>query len=141
MRINVICPGGFKTAIHDKTVRRDLDEIKIPVEFPEGTIPLTHVEQGEPEQVARLVVFFASEAADHVTGTEMWIDGAESLLKGAARAAVGDGSSGFMGRLESRVQHPRRKYRTPRIGSHALEPSTSRAQIEGLAGPGETLDS
>jgi len=32
--------------------------------------------------VARLVLFLASDASDHITGTEMWIDGGESLLKG-----------------------------------------------------------
>jgi NAD(P)-dependent dehydrogenase (short-subunit alcohol dehydrogenase family) len=30
--------------------------------------------------VARLVLFLASGASDHITGSEMWIDGAESLL-------------------------------------------------------------
>ncbi|MCY7278442.1 MAG: 3-oxoacyl-[acyl-carrier-protein] reductase, partial [Phormidesmis sp. CAN_BIN44] len=26
--------------------------------------------------------FLASDAASHITGTEVWIDGAESLIKG-----------------------------------------------------------
>jgi NAD(P)-dependent dehydrogenase (short-subunit alcohol dehydrogenase family) len=37
---------------------------------------------GTSEQVARLALFLASDAADHITGTEVWIDGAESLLMG-----------------------------------------------------------
>ncbi|MDB5350312.1 MAG: dehydrogenase, short-chain alcohol dehydrogenase like protein [Planctomycetota bacterium] len=82
VRVNVICPGAIKTPIHEKTDRRDLEEVQIPVEFPEGQIPLTHGAQGDPMQVARLVVFLASDAADHITGTEIWIDGGESLLKG-----------------------------------------------------------
>jgi NAD(P)-dependent dehydrogenase (short-subunit alcohol dehydrogenase family) len=51
------------------------------VEFPEGSQPLAEG-SGSAEQVARLVLFLASDASDHITGTEMWIDGAESLLRG-----------------------------------------------------------
>ncbi|MCG6156463.1 SDR family oxidoreductase [Rubinisphaera margarita] len=82
IRVNVICPGAFDTGIHAKTEKRDLDEIETPVEFPEGKIPLTHGEMGKPEQVGQLVVFLASKAAGHITGSPVWIDGAESLLQG-----------------------------------------------------------
>jgi len=34
------------------------------------------------EQVAELVLFLASDASSHISGTEVWIDGAESLLVG-----------------------------------------------------------
>ncbi|MBP6789270.1 MAG: SDR family oxidoreductase, partial [Candidatus Promineofilum sp.] len=37
---------------------------------------------GKAEQVADLVLFLASDAASHISGTEIWIDGAESLLQG-----------------------------------------------------------
>ena len=53
----------------------------MPVEFPEIHQPLTRG-PGSAEQVARLVLFLVSDAADHITGTELWIDGGESLLKG-----------------------------------------------------------
>lgn len=82
IRVNVICPGAFDTGIHEKTEKRDLDEIETPVEFPKGNIPLTDGEMGRPVQVARLAVFLASDAASHITGTPVWIDGAESLLEG-----------------------------------------------------------
>ncbi|MDB4951920.1 MAG: dehydrogenase, short-chain alcohol dehydrogenase like protein [Gemmatimonadetes bacterium] len=81
VRINVICPGAIETEIDDNTDRRDLEHVKIPMEFPEGDKPLERG-PGSSEQVARLVLFLASDDADHVTGTEMWIDGAESLLRG-----------------------------------------------------------
>lgn len=82
IRANVICPGAIETNIGNSTEQRDLEEIKIPVEFPEGKIPLTHGDPGKSDQVAQLVLFLASDAASHITGTEVWIDGAESLLKG-----------------------------------------------------------
>lgn len=81
VRVNVICPGAIETEIDENTERRDVEAVKIPVEYPEGTHPLEGG-PGTAEQVARLVLFLASDAADHISGTELWIDGAESLLKG-----------------------------------------------------------
>ena len=81
IRVNVICPGAIETSINDKTDQRDLEKIQEPVEFPEGKIPLTDGNPGKAEQVAQLVLFLASDAASHISGTEVWIDGAESLLK------------------------------------------------------------
>jgi NAD(P)-dependent dehydrogenase (short-subunit alcohol dehydrogenase family) len=79
IRVNVICPGAIDTAIEENTEKQDTEKIGIPVEFPVGWHPL----RGEPataEQVARVVLFLASDEADHVTGTELWIDGGESLV-------------------------------------------------------------
>lgn len=82
IRVNVICPGAIATNIGDSTQQRDLEQVREPVEFPEGKIPLTDGKPGTSEQVAQLVLFLASDASSHITGTEIWIDGAESLLKG-----------------------------------------------------------
>jgi NAD(P)-dependent dehydrogenase (short-subunit alcohol dehydrogenase family) len=81
IRVNVICPGAIDTNIHGTTESRNLDKIQEPVEFPEAKIPLTHGNLGTSEQVAQLVLFLASDASSHITGTEVWIDGGESLLK------------------------------------------------------------
>jgi NAD(P)-dependent dehydrogenase (short-subunit alcohol dehydrogenase family) len=81
IRVNVICPGAIETSIDENTQRRDLEDIQEPVEFPEGKIPLTDGKPGTSEQVAQLVLFLASDASSHITGTPIWIDGAESLLK------------------------------------------------------------
>jgi len=45
-------------------------------------VPLTRGKPGKPEQVARLACFLLSDDADHITGTEVFIDGGQSLLKG-----------------------------------------------------------
>ncbi len=82
IRVNVICPGAISTEIDDNTEQVDLDDIRVPVEFPEGQIPLTGGEPGTSEQVADLVYFLASDASSHISGTEIWIDGAQSLLQG-----------------------------------------------------------
>ena len=82
IRANVICPGAIATNIKDSSQQRNLESIKEPVEFPKGKIPLTDGEPGSAEQVAQLVAFLASGASSHITGTEVWIDGAESLSKG-----------------------------------------------------------
>jgi NAD(P)-dependent dehydrogenase (short-subunit alcohol dehydrogenase family) len=82
VRVNVICPGAIDTGIGEKTEQRNLDKVDNPVEFPHGRIPLTGGDPGKPEQVAQLVLFLASDLSDHITGTEIWIDGAESLLQG-----------------------------------------------------------
>lgn len=82
VRINVICPGAIDTEISDNTEQQGLDEIGMPVEFPKGKIPLTGEKSGTSEQVAELVHFLVSDASSHITGTEVWIDGAQSLLQG-----------------------------------------------------------
>jgi NAD(P)-dependent dehydrogenase (short-subunit alcohol dehydrogenase family) len=80
IRVNVICPGAIKTDIGENTRTTDaVKKITIPVKYPEGNQPLEH-EAGSPEQVADLVAFLASDESSHITGTEIYIDGAESLL-------------------------------------------------------------
>jgi NAD(P)-dependent dehydrogenase (short-subunit alcohol dehydrogenase family) len=82
VRVNVICPGAIETKIGENTEQRDLEEVKEPAEYPEGTIPLTRGRPGSPEQVAQLVLFLASDASSLISGTEIYIDGATSLLVG-----------------------------------------------------------
>ncbi|MGN8644832.1 SDR family oxidoreductase [Gracilibacillus sp. HCP3S3_G5_1] len=81
IRVNIICPGAIQTNIGKNTEKTpELKKIEIPVEYPEGDKPLEH-QPGKPEQVADLVAFLASDQSSHITGTEIFIDGAESLLK------------------------------------------------------------
>lgn len=82
IRINVICPGAIDTEIDENTDRHGLEHIRLPIEFPEGQIPLTGKTPGTSEQVAKLVAFLASEDSSHITGTEIYIDGGQSLVQG-----------------------------------------------------------
>ncbi len=82
VRVNVICPGAIDTEISENTTKKDVEKIKEPVKFPEGSIPLTGGKPGTSEQVADLVLFLASDDAKLITGTEVWIDGGKSLLQG-----------------------------------------------------------
>jgi NAD(P)-dependent dehydrogenase (short-subunit alcohol dehydrogenase family) len=82
IRVNVVCPGAIDTNIDESTEKRDLEKEKEPVEFPQGKIPLTDGKPGKSEQVAELVLFLSSDRASHITGTPVWIDGAESLIMG-----------------------------------------------------------
>ncbi|MCG3419445.1 SDR family oxidoreductase [Oceanobacillus jordanicus] len=82
IRVNIICPGAIETNIGKNTFpeKDNLKKIEIPIEFPEGGQPLEHG-AGKPEQVANLVQFLLSDQSSHITGTELFIDGAESLLR------------------------------------------------------------
>ena len=81
IRVNVICPGSIQTRIGDRTWRRKAEEAKMPAVFPEGTIPLTRSNKGAlPIEIAQTVAFLCSDAARHITGTPIYVDGAQSLL-------------------------------------------------------------
>jgi NAD(P)-dependent dehydrogenase (short-subunit alcohol dehydrogenase family) len=80
VRVNVICPGAIESEIDENTEKRNVDKEKEPVEYPEGSIPLTDGKPGKSEDVAELVLFLASDASKHISGTEVWIDGAQTLL-------------------------------------------------------------
>ncbi|MFC7322513.1 SDR family oxidoreductase [Halobacillus campisalis] len=81
IRVNVICPGAIETNIEKNTNPEEdkLEKIKIPVEHPKGDQPLQD-RPGKPEEVADLVVFLGSDASRHISGTELYVDGAASLL-------------------------------------------------------------
>jgi NAD(P)-dependent dehydrogenase (short-subunit alcohol dehydrogenase family) len=83
VRVNVICPGAIESEISDNTEKRNVEQVKIPVEYPQGgQIPLSDDKPGKAEDVGDLVLFLASNASKHISGTEIWIDGAQSLLQG-----------------------------------------------------------
>lgn len=78
VRINAICPGAIETNIGQSTEQRDTETVGLKVEYPEGNRPLN---DGKAAHVAQLALFLASDAAMHISGTEVFIDGAETLIQ------------------------------------------------------------
>jgi NAD(P)-dependent dehydrogenase (short-subunit alcohol dehydrogenase family) len=82
IRVNTVCPGAIETNINENTEQRHLERAREPVRFPAGRIPLTDGQPGSARQVAELIWFLCSDLSTHITGAEVFIDGAESLLQG-----------------------------------------------------------
>lgn len=80
VRVNVVCPGAIDTEIGDNTEQRHTERLGVRTEYPDGQIPLTGEEPGRASQVADAVAFLVSDAASHVTGTEVFVDGGQSLV-------------------------------------------------------------
>ncbi|MFH1006836.1 MAG: SDR family NAD(P)-dependent oxidoreductase [Candidatus Latescibacterota bacterium] len=81
IRVNVVCPGATATMVHENTQFRNVDRVTIPRSFPAGEIPLVK-ERARPEQVGEAILYLASDAADYVTGTELYVDAGLSLFVG-----------------------------------------------------------
>jgi len=82
VRVNIICPGWIESDIGRNTRTRSFEKVRKKINYLEGIVPLTGGKPGKAEQVAQLVLFLASDSSDHITGTEIWIDGGESLVEG-----------------------------------------------------------
>ena len=73
VRINAVCPGGVDTPMLVSETQEQGDDVEafledVASESPNGRI-------ATPEDIAGLVVFLASDAASHMTGTAIPIDG------------------------------------------------------------------
>lgn len=81
IRVNAVCPGEIETAINENTDILGREKTEVPVHFPAGDIPVTGGVAGMSEDVAELIGFLASDASRHITGTPVWIDGGQGLLR------------------------------------------------------------
>jgi len=75
IRVNAVAPGAIRTPINTEAWDTDEALAKLLRLIPYGRI-------GEPEDVARAAVWLASDAADYVTGTTLFVDGGMSLYPG-----------------------------------------------------------
>jgi NAD(P)-dependent dehydrogenase (short-subunit alcohol dehydrogenase family) len=81
IRINAVCPGEIETNIDANTDLRQEDQTAIPVIWPEGQVPITGGRPGKSADVADVITFLASDKARHITGSPIWVDGGQGLLR------------------------------------------------------------
>ena len=78
--VNVVAPGGVPTAAN-VAMAFDLQDKGIPIkelgEAYSARVPLGRL--GEPDDIARVVLFLASAAADYMTGSVVVVDGGRLL--------------------------------------------------------------
>jgi glucose 1-dehydrogenase len=75
IRVNSICPGAIRTPMNQSVLedRHAYDGLM-------ALIPYKRV--GEPEEIGRLAAFLASDYADYITGTSVYVDGGMTLYPG-----------------------------------------------------------
>ena len=75
--VNALCPGSTDTDMMDGTFRRTGERMGVPFEMvKEGVkrfVPLGR--QAEPAEIASVVSYLASPAAEHITGQSISVDG------------------------------------------------------------------
>lgn len=78
IRVNGVSPGHIKTNIFNNTGLAP-DQIETAVENIIPTIPFKR--QGDPEEIANVVLFLASEEASYIHGTEIRVDAGISVIR------------------------------------------------------------
>jgi glucose 1-dehydrogenase len=77
IRVNSICPGAIRTPIN--TAAWDTPEA-----YNELMKLVPYKRIGEPEDIGKVAVFLASDLADYITGTSIFVDGGMTLYPGFA---------------------------------------------------------
>ncbi len=81
IRVNAVAPGSTKTNLFENTWKRNTELVRVPAVFADGDMPLTGGIPAPAEDVADAIVMLASDRARHVTGTLLYVDGGQSLLR------------------------------------------------------------
>ena len=81
IRVNVVCPGAVDTNIVAGSEIRNRAETEVPVIWPQGSIPLTDGKPGQAIDVAKVIRFLLSAEASHMTGSSVFVDGGQGLLR------------------------------------------------------------
>jgi glucose 1-dehydrogenase len=77
IRVNAIAPGAIRTPINRAAWETEAALAKLLTLIPYQRI-------GEPEDIANTAVWLASDLADYVTGTTLFVDGGMTLYPGFA---------------------------------------------------------
>ncbi len=77
IRVNSICPGAIRTPIN--TAAWDTPEA-----YAELMKLVPYERIGDPEDIGNAAVFLASDMADYITGTSLYVDGGMTLYPGFA---------------------------------------------------------
>jgi NAD(P)-dependent dehydrogenase (short-subunit alcohol dehydrogenase family) len=72
IRVNVVAPGAIRTPIWGQAIATPEAEKAFEARI-SRTTPLGHI--GEPENIAKTVLFLASDDAAHIQGQELFVDG------------------------------------------------------------------
>lgn len=75
IRVNLVCPGIIDTPMHHRGRKAIGDEV-----FDKVILPSVHVQRaGQPEEIARTILFLCSDDASYITGTTLTPDGGFTL--------------------------------------------------------------
>jgi NAD(P)-dependent dehydrogenase (short-subunit alcohol dehydrogenase family) len=91
IRVNCICPGGINTPIGGATSDRSVQALA-------QAQPIRRA--GQPEDIANMALFLASDESEWITGTAMLVDGgfmARAQSFGSFSASEWSGAAGFVG--------------------------------------------
>ncbi|MEE4297192.1 MAG: SDR family oxidoreductase, partial [Wenzhouxiangella sp.] len=74
IRVNLVCPGIIDTPMHQR-LRKDIGD-----EVYDQALPSVHLKRaGQPQEIARAIVFLCSDEASYITGTTLTPDGGFTL--------------------------------------------------------------
>src|SRR5512144_2370373 len=71
VNVNAVCPGAIRTRAHDRLPKEVIDKVR-------NSVPMGYV--AEPEDVAGVVAFLASDDARYITGQSTLIDGGRWMI-------------------------------------------------------------